>query len=67
MASKAKTTVTFHSGILTIGGTVIEVAYKRCPYFLRFWFGVSPRAAITRRSITDLSGSSLGPAIAQCL
>lgn len=28
MESKAKTTVTFHSGILTIGGTVIEVAYK---------------------------------------
>ena len=28
MVSKDKTTITFHSGILTIGGTVIEVAYK---------------------------------------
>ena len=28
MVSKDKTSITFHSGILTIGGTVIEVAYK---------------------------------------
>ena len=34
MASKDKTTITFHSGILTIGGTVIEVAYKDAHIFL---------------------------------
>lgn len=36
MESKAKTTVTFHSGILTIGGTVIEVAYKDAHIFFDF-------------------------------
>ena len=36
MASKDKTTITFHSGILTIGGTVIEVAYKDAHIFFDF-------------------------------
>ena len=39
MVSKGKTTITFHSGILTIGGTIIEVSYA---YFLRFWDRISP-------------------------
>ena len=36
MVSKDKTTITFHSGILTIGGTVIEVAYKDSHIFFDF-------------------------------
>ena len=36
MESKAKTTITFHSGILTIGGTVIEVAYQDAHIFFDF-------------------------------
>ena len=33
MDLKGKTTVTFHSGILTIGGTVIEVRYEDARIF----------------------------------
>ncbi len=33
MVSKDKTVVTFHSGILTIGGTVIEVSYGNSHIF----------------------------------
>ncbi len=34
MESKDKTVITFHSGILTIGGTIIEVAYHDSHIFL---------------------------------
>lgn len=36
MGLKDKTTITFHSGIMTIGGTVIEVAYKDAHIFFDF-------------------------------
>ena len=38
MGSKAnqKTSITFHSGLLTIGGTVIEVAYGDDRIFFDF-------------------------------
>ena len=36
MVSKDKTVVTFHSGILTIGGTVIEVSYGNSHIFFDF-------------------------------
>ncbi len=54
MASKAKTTVTFHSGILTIGGTVIEVAYKDAHIFFDFGSEYHPEQPLPDEALQTL-------------
>jgi mRNA degradation ribonuclease J1/J2 len=47
MVLKDKTVVTFHAGILTIGGTVIEVAYNDARIFFDFGAEFKPELGIT--------------------
>ncbi len=54
MASKDKTTITFHSGILTIGGTVIEVAYKDAHIFFDFGSEYHPETPLPDEEIQTL-------------
>ena len=54
MVSKDKTTITFHSGILTIGGTVIEVAYKDSHIFFDFGTEFLPKLELTDESVQTL-------------
>ncbi|WP_265457884.1 MBL fold metallo-hydrolase [Enterococcus sp. HY326] len=54
MASKAKTTVTFHSGILTIGGTIIEVAYKDAHIFFDFGSEYHPETPLPDENLQTL-------------
>ena len=46
MGSKAKTVITFHSGILTIGGTVIEVSYGDAHIFFDFGTEYGPELVL---------------------
>ncbi len=61
MESKAKTTVTFHSGILTIGGTVIEVAYKDAHIFFDFGTEFRPELDLPDDHIETLINNRLVP------
>jgi len=54
MASKDKTTITFHSGILTIGGTVIEVAYKDAHIFFDFGSEYHPETPLPDEELQTL-------------
>ncbi|MGX7394513.1 MBL fold metallo-hydrolase [Carnobacterium mobile] len=61
MESKAKTTVTFHSGILTIGGTIIEVAYKDAHIFFDFGTEYRPELGLQDESLATLLKNRLVP------
>lgn len=61
MESKTKTTVTFHSGILTIGGTVIEVAYKDAHIFFDFGTEFRPELDLPDDHIETLINNRLVP------
>ena len=39
-----KTKITFHNGILTIGGTIIEIAYENSHIFFDFGSEYNPAA-----------------------
>ncbi|OTN77636.1 hypothetical protein A5886_002736 [Enterococcus sp. 8G7_MSG3316] len=54
MASKDKTSITFHSGILTIGGTVIEVAYKDAHIFFDFGTEYHPETPLPDETLQTL-------------
>ncbi|WP_071130704.1 MBL fold metallo-hydrolase [Enterococcus timonensis] len=54
MASKAKTTVTFHSGVMTIGGTVIEVAYENAHVFFDFGTEFRPEIPLPNQDLETL-------------
>lgn len=61
MDLKAKTTVTFHAGILTIGGTVIEVAYKDSHIFFDFGTEYQPHLQLEDERIQTLVDNRLAP------
>lgn len=61
MESRAKTTVSFHSGILTIGGTIIEVAYKDAHIFFDFGTEYRPELNLTDEKLTTLLTNRLIP------
>lgn len=61
MVSKDKTTVSFHSGILTIGGTVIEVSYKDSHIFFDFGTEYRPELGLTEESLETLLNNRLVP------
>lgn len=61
MVSKAKTTVTFHAGILTIGGTVIEVAYNNSHIFFDFGTEYRPHLKLEDELVPTLVEHRLAP------
>ncbi|MGM0123330.1 hypothetical protein IGI37_000696 [Enterococcus sp. AZ194] len=63
MASKGKTTLTFHSGILTIGGTVIEVAYEDSHIFFDFGTEFRPELNLKDDNLQTLIDHRLVPEI----
>ena len=52
MLKNRKTKITFHSGVLTIGGTIIEVAYEDSHIFFDFGSEYNP----AKVQPTDLQG-----------
>ncbi len=56
-----KTKITFHSGILTIGGTVIEVAYEDARIFFDFGTEFKPELNLKDESIETLIEHRLIP------
>ncbi len=54
MESKDKTVITFHSGILTIGGTIIEVAYHDSHIFFDFGTEYRPELDLADESLNTL-------------
>lgn len=61
MALKGKTSVTFHSGILTIGGTVIEVAYEKAHIFFDFGTEFRPELSLPDETLPTLLKNRLVP------
>lgn len=61
MGSKAKTVITFHSGILTIGGTVIEVSYGDAHIFFDFGTEYRPELGLKDDQLSTLLANRLVP------
>lgn len=61
MVSKDKTQVTFHSGILTIGGTVIEVSYGKDHIFFDFGTEFRPELKLANEHLSTLLEHRLVP------
>lgn len=61
MVSKDKTVVTFHAGILTIGGTVIEVSYGTSHIFFDFGTEFRPELDLPDESLKTLIQNRLIP------
>lgn len=61
MVSKDKTVITFHSGILTIGGTIIEVAYGDAHVFFDFGTEYRPELNLVDESLRTLLDHRLIP------
>lgn len=61
MVSKGKTTITFHSGILTIGGTIIEVSYEDAHIFFDFGTEYRPELGLKDDSLATLLKNRLVP------
>lgn len=61
MVSKDKTVITFHSGILTIGGTIIEVAYRDAHVFFDFGTEYRPELDLVDESLRTLLDHRLIP------
>lgn len=58
-----KTTITFHSGILTIGGTVIEVAYEDAHIFFDFGTEFNPSLQLEDEQLDTLIAHRLSPIV----
>ncbi|URZ88391.1 MBL fold metallo-hydrolase [Floricoccus penangensis] len=63
LKDKNKTIVTFHSGIMTIGGTVIEVSYNDSHIFFDFGTEFRPELNLKDESLETLLKNRLIPAI----
>lgn len=61
MVLKDKTSITFHSGILTIGGTVIEVAYEDAHIFFDFGTEFRPELNLADDNLQTLVDNRLVP------
>lgn len=61
MALKGKTSLTFHSGVLTIGGTVIEVAYEDSHIFFDFGTEFRPELDLPDDNLQTLIDNRLVP------
>lgn len=58
-----KTKITFHSGILTIGGTVIEVAYEDAHIFFDFGTEFNPSLQLEDEKLDTLIEHRLSPIV----
>ena len=56
-----KTKLTFHSGVLTIGGTIIEVAYEDSHIFFDFGSEYNPAAEVQPTDLQGLLDENLVP------
>lgn len=56
-----QTKITFHNGILTIGGTIIEVAYKESHIFFDFGSEYNPKAPVQPTNLQELLDEGLVP------
>ncbi|MEF9990854.1 MAG: MBL fold metallo-hydrolase [Romboutsia sp.] len=56
-----KTRITFHNGILTIGGTIIEIAYEDSHIFFDFGSEYNPSAPVQPENLQDLLDENLVP------
>ena len=56
-----KTKITFHNGILTIGGTIIEIAYEDSHIFFDFGSEYDPAAEFQPENLQDLLDQKLVP------
>lgn len=61
MVSKGKTSVTFHSGVLTIGGTVVEIAYEDAHIFFDFGTEFRPELNLPNDDLQTLVDNRLVP------
>ncbi|MGL4797482.1 MAG: MBL fold metallo-hydrolase [Paraclostridium sp.] len=58
-----KTKITFHNGILTIGGTIIEIAYEDSRIFFDFGSEYDPKSEKQPENLQDLLDDKLVPYI----
>lgn len=56
-----KTKITFHNGILTIGGTIIEIAYEDSHIFFDFGSEYNPKAEVQPKDLQGLLDENLVP------
>ena len=56
-----KTKITFHNGILTIGGTIIEIAYEDSHIFFDFGSEFNPAAKVQPTNLQELLDENLVP------
>lgn len=56
-----KTKITFHNGILTIGGTIIEIKYEDSHIFFDFGSEYNPRAEVQPTDLQGLLDENLVP------
>ena len=56
-----KTKITFHNGILTIGGTIIEIAYEDSHIFFDFGSEYNPAAKVQPTDLQGLLDEKLVP------
>ena len=56
-----KTKITFHNGILTIGGTIIEIAYEDSHIFFDFGSEYNPKAPVQPTDLQGLLDEGLVP------
>ena len=56
-----KTKITFHNGILTIGGTIIEIAYEDSHIFFDFGSEYNPADPKQPKDLQDLLDMNLVP------
>ncbi|MGL5693776.1 MAG: MBL fold metallo-hydrolase [Peptostreptococcaceae bacterium] len=63
MLKDKKTRITFHNGILTIGGTIIEIAYEDSHIFFDFGSEYDPASEKQPENLQDLLDENLVPYI----
>lgn len=56
-----KTKITFHNGILTIGGTIIEITYEDSHIFFDFGSEYNPASPVQPENLQDLLDENLVP------
>lgn len=61
MLKDKKTKITFHNGILTIGGTIIEIAYEDSHIFFDFGSEYNPQAKVQPEDLQGLLDENLVP------
>ena len=61
MLKDKKTKITFHSGVLTIGGTIIEIAYEDSHIFFDVGSEYNPAAKVQPTDLQGLLDENLVP------